>query len=96
MQESRNNKQSRTSAKEDSTSKAKDMINQLALLVCMATITVQYFFGQGEEIIHGVGINKKIYYLAGHEDVGMWVLASVITTLAALGVTSILNKKDGK
>ena len=79
--------------KEDPTTKAKDTIAQIAIFVNMITLFIYEFFGQGEEIEVGIGVAKKIYYTAGYEGIGFWLLGSVIISVVALTVIGILNKK---
>ena len=79
--------------KQDSNSVAKDTIAQLAIAVNMITLCIYEFFGQGDEVSIGIGVNKKIYYMAGYADVDMWLLGSIIISLVALAVIGILNRK---
>ena len=81
------------SPKEDPAAKAKDTIAQIAIFVNVITLFIYEFFGQGEEIEVGIGVAKKIYYTAGYEGIGFWLLGSVIISVVALTVIGILNKK---
>lgn len=81
------------SPKEDPAAKAKDTIAQIAIFANVITLFIYEFFGQGEEVEVGIGISKKIYYTAGYDDIGFWLLGSVIISFVALTVIGILNKK---
>lgn len=79
--------------KDDPNAKAKDTISQIAIMVNMITLFIYEFFGQGEEVTVGVGVNMKTYFTAGYEDVGFWLLGAIIINMVALMVIGILNKK---
>ena len=83
----------KVSPKEDPSVKAKDTIAQIAIFSNTITLFIYEFFGQGEVVEIGIGVSKKIYYTAGYEGIGFWLLGSVIISVVSLTVITILNKK---
>lgn len=90
---SRDTKSKGANAKTDPSAVAKDTIAQIAIFVDVLVLFIFQFFGQGEEVVVGIGVNAKTYYTAGYDDIGFWLLGAVIISVVALAVIGILNRK---
>jgi hypothetical protein len=76
----------------DPMSKVRDLVTYITLLVTTITLFVYEWFGVGAEVKVGVGINEKIYYTAGYEHVGDFLLASVILIVVNFLIISLGSK----
>jgi len=76
----------------DPMSKVRDLVSYITLLVTMITLFVYEWFGVGAEVKVGVGINEKVYYTAGYEDISYFLLTSVILIVINFLVISLGSK----
>lgn len=94
MQQSSNqNPQKGKANQPDAMSKIRDTVSYITLMVVMVTLFTYEWFGTGAEVKVGVGINEKIYYAAGYEDIGYFLLGSVIMIVINFLVISLGSKK---